>query len=609
MFSRILFFLVVFVSGLFPQTNIQQNNSTSKSLYKFISKFVVDSLIDFENFPEHLQFFARDADDSSEVLIDGVVKSTLYSSIAVNIFKNNLLIKRDSKPLTLGEGFTSFSFREKIHAELSEYSFLISLQSASDTIAIAFADSIVCGDVFLVNGQSNSHWGEPQASYRNEYCRSFGAHTDVYPFDITDTNVTWGLSVGEKKPKRSIGGPHDKYFVGVWPLLLQQHIKENFSIPTCIINGGSGGSYITQNLPSTKHEMDLDTPYGRLLYRTQKAKLQDKVKAIFWYQGESDSEPSWKDYLFNFSKLYKAWKDDYNPVNRIYLFQVRPGCSDGGDYPSKLREVQRVIPNYFNDVKLMSTVAIPGHDGCHYYYEGCKVIAQQIFRLVARDYYSISDQEDIDPPNIVKVYFSNAQHNELVLEFANCKEIVWPKDTLGHRMEDAFYLDNKYGQIVSGSAEKNIVRLQLSAPSVARTINYLPGRYYEAMGDYNFYEGPFLKNSKEVGALSFYSFIIGGTTSDISYREPSNPEVFLDANYPNPFNGATKIRYRINLNTKVNISIYDNLGRKKMILRDSYLLAGEYTQSIDASGWPSGIYICLLRAGNLTQTTRIVLLK
>jgi len=427
--------------------------------------------------------------DSCEVKISGIITESGYDSICVEVLRNQQLWKQYYAVLEYDSSAAKFSFRPKIHAELSEYSFLIKV----DSHLFAQIDNVVCGDVFLITGQSNSYRGDYHAKYCNEFCRSFGKHTGYNVYYPADTS--WGLSSGKGYTKYS--------FVGALGIHLQQLITETYKIPTCFINGGSGGSNIEYNLPNPEDSLDLHSTYGRLLYRTQKAGLVNDVKAIIWHQGEADSHPCcWQYYADRFDLLRKAWKKDYKTLNKIYTFQIHPGC--GGENQSQLREVQRTLSENYPDVKIMSTMGIVGHDGCHYEYTGYYQMAEWIFRLIARDFYDSTDSLLITPPNIKYAYTED--HKQIVLEFD--QPIVWPADTLGQSMKDYFYLDDTDVYVDSGyvGISENFIFLNLSEISSATTVTYLPNKYYN--GNSVIYEGPWLKNQWGIGALSFYEFPI-----------------------------------------------------------------------------------------------------
>ncbi len=559
--------------------------------------------VTFSSIPAHLQLYARNSQDSAVVRIAGKVNEAGFDTVSLKIYRNTQIWKEQSQPLTYSGNAADFEFLPKIVAGLYEYRFEISV----DQNLVAIRDSIACGDVYLINGQSNSHPNATSYSYRNEFCRSFGQHTNYEDYDPADT--TWGLSTPE--------GWCDScdYAVGVWGLRLQQMILEDYGIPTCVINGGSGGSSISYNLPNENDHMDLTTTYGRLLYRATKAKVADKVKALFWHQGESDS---WNDdtdlYFDRFSQLYAAWNEDYAPLDIVYVFQLHPG-SCGGDAQDRLRDIQRRFPESFSKVEMMSTVGLDGHDGCHYNDDGYLQMAEWVYGLVKRDFYDDTDTLYVAPPDVLDVYFTDANQNQVAVQFD--QPVVWPADTLGAAMEEYFYLDGNSSNIDTGYTDNNdasIVYLDLLSNSNAAKLTYLPNHSYNGK-PLQVYQGPWIRNERGIGALSFYEVTVRGFVSAIENVTPT--EFFLEQNYPNPFNPETVISYQLpalskvegSVFSQVNLRVYNVLGQKIRTLVNEKQPAGKYSIKFDGRDLPGGIYFYRLKAGNRVLVRKALLLK
>lgn len=83
----------------------------------------------------------------------------------------------------------------------------------------------------------------------------------------------------------------------------------------------------------------------------------------------------------------------------------------------------------------------------------------------------------------------------------------------------------------------------------------------------------------------------------------------LYANYPNPFNPSTKIRYSLASQSKINITIYNCNGEVVSNLVDSQKPAGNYEVEWNASNLASGIYYYKLTAGDFTDTKKMLLVK
>jgi hypothetical protein len=84
---------------------------------------------------------------------------------------------------------------------------------------------------------------------------------------------------------------------------------------------------------------------------------------------------------------------------------------------------------------------------------------------------------------------------------------------------------------------------------------------------------------------------------------------YLSQNYPNPFNPSTKIDYSVPEGSKVNLKVYDILGREVASLVDEYKDIGTFTVTLDASNLPGGIYFYTISAGGFVETKKMSLVK
>jgi hypothetical protein len=86
-------------------------------------------------------------------------------------------------------------------------------------------------------------------------------------------------------------------------------------------------------------------------------------------------------------------------------------------------------------------------------------------------------------------------------------------------------------------------------------------------------------------------------------------EYRLDQNYPNPFNAQTIINYSLSQAGHVTLSIYNIMGQKLATLVDGMQEAGEHRVIWNAGDKPSGGYFCLMKAGDITYTNKMLLLR
>ncbi len=120
------------------------------------------------------------------------------------------------------------------------------------------------------------------------------------------------------------------------------------------------------------------------------------------------------------------------------------------------------------------------------------------------------------------------------------------------------------------------------------------------------------------GKLTFHLndipiLVKGLTTTGIGQLKGIPQKFKLYPNYPNPFNPMTTIRYSIgtqSLNAqKVNLTVYNTLGKKVATLVNEKQKPGDYSVTFDGSRLPSGIYFFSLKAGSFVAAKKMILLK
>ncbi len=134
-----------------------------------------------------------------------------------------------------------------------------------------------------------------------------------------------------------------------------------------------GGTRIDQHQRNDENPTDLDTIYGRMLWRVRQARLTHGIRAIIWHQGENDQGAAgpdggygWETYQRYFVEMSADWKRDFPNVSRYYVFQIWPNaCSMGGGNGDMLREKQRTLPRLYSNMDVMSTLGIKPPGPCH----------------------------------------------------------------------------------------------------------------------------------------------------------------------------------------------------------------------------------------------------
>ena len=93
------------------------------------------------------------------------------------------------------------------------------------------------------------------------------------------------------------------------------------------------------------------------------------------------------------------------------------------------------------------------------------------------------------------------------------------------------------------------------------------------------------------------------------------PAVFtLEQNYPNPFNPSTTINFRLAVDSKVSLKVFDVLGQEVATLLNGNIAAGSHTVNLNASALNSGVYLYKIEATgiegtNFTSVKKMILTK
>jgi len=134
--------------------------------------------------------------------------------------------------------------------------------------------------------------------------------------------------------------------------------------------------------------------------------------------------------------------------------------------------------------------------------------------------------------------------------------------------------------------------------------------------------GSELRNQKADGLTvsrgHLYDLSRDGTESQFlqTNQQPNQADEFnlLFANYPNPFNPETTIRYEIANAAHVQITIYNLLGEEIRTLENRVHAAGSYTirwDGKDGSGkdMASGVYLARIKAGATSNAIKMTLVR
>ncbi len=377
--------------------------SQSESLSLIISD---DDSIIFTSYPKQLHFYARDLETNNCTFNIIGEKIGSINGILIEIHKNDTLI---SDYLVSD---TSFSLNITIDAGLHLYDVYVYLDNENgEWDELYDAQDIVCGDAYLIQGQSNAVaygnnlWG---SGYGNEltniFARSYGKRDIDFNFE---NNSEFGIAV--------VDSMNTHAYIGVWGLQIANEIIDLHGIPVFILNGADGWTTAEDHLRNNENYLDFGTLYGKLLWRAQSAQLSNKIRAIFWYQGETDGYTPYDEYLNNITEIHDAWVEDYPNIEGIYNYQPRKCCFWPDSLWSPQRSVNRELPNLLPMVKgNMSTTAVDPYYW-HFSTYGYITLGENMARLIHRDLYSQVYDYNIEAPNPQKIYWLD--NDKIAIDF------------------------------------------------------------------------------------------------------------------------------------------------------------------------------------------------
>ncbi len=415
--------------------------------------------------PEDGQFFARDDRNEGTLHYNGFLDAPA-DAVFLRLFADDKLIKTArAKP---GKDL-SYAFAMKLKPGLIRYRVEFGTRAGGRETVRHTATNLVCGDAYLISGQSNAlatDTPEKSPPETHEWIRSYGqppANVSTPPGNGWCQPV-WKAATGEQAE------------LGWWGMELAKGLVASQKVPIFIINAAVGGTRIDQHQRNPANPTDLSTIYGRMLWRVRQAKLTHGIRGLLWHQGENDQGADgptggygWETYQPYFVELAAGWQQDFPNVQQYYVFQIWPdSCAMGGRNGSgdRLREKQRTLPQLFSNMSVLSTLGVRPPGGCHFPLAGWAEFARMAQPLIERDHYGKASPVPLTAPNLRRVAYTGAAQETLALEFD--QPVVWADKLAGQ-----FYLDGAMDKIASGSVAGNVLTLRLKEASTAKDITYL----------------------------------------------------------------------------------------------------------------------------------------
>jgi len=171
------------------------------------------------------------------------------------------------------------------------------------------------------------------------------------------------------------------------------------------------------------------------------------------------------------------------------------------------------------------------------------------------------------------------------------------------------YYANEYDIQVSNDASNwTTVHSALSVVTGTQDIPFTatPAKYVRIMTKKN------NKSNYRISEFEVYGATVTKTSGDAAAAasEAIIPEsLVLEQNYPNPFNPSTTISYGLPEGMHVTLKVINVAGQEVASLVDGYQDRGIHRVKFNGRKLPSGVYYAVMKAGETTQTKRMVLAK
>lgn len=453
----------------------------------FLFFFQTEAQISFDRIPKDFAIVPRNtASNIGTFRVSGAVTDPAYSTIEIRSYLKGNLKGKSVMNLYFKGSSANFDLQLNQTAGLLNYDFQIYLNST----LVKEVKSVAFGDIILITGQSNAvantYNGLANTKYRDSFIRSFGTATTTASAVAADTN--WYVANGD--------GYYGQGTVGQWGLIMARQIRDSMQVPVAIINNAVGGTPITYHKKNNGNPTDLNTSYGRHLYRATKAEVNKKARFMYFYQGESDGAAAkLHDSLFKI--MHRDWRNDFPGLEKIYVVQVRGGC---GNPSLQLREAQRQFEFVLPITRTLTMNGFNGHDACHFALkDGYESLGFEAANCLLADFYTKKNKSDAYPLNPVYAYFSKSDFTQITLELnQNIQNLK--ADANFYQL---FQLEGNPGvTITGGSIITNKIVLTLSGK-----VCKIAGLSYDGKATIQ----PWVTNRNGVGLLTFYKLPIHAT--------------------------------------------------------------------------------------------------
>lgn len=431
-----------------------------------------------------------------------------------------------SSGTVVGDSVTINFPNYSIFAELRQYAFVLwGITPGNVEVQLNVVTGVVAGDAFIIQGQSNSYAEkrnipEESNALNSTFRRFVKSYGSSDPRGSDFYTRSWGRGDGD-------GNNFASYNVGMWGMRLGARIAQTESIPVAIFCGGFGDKIpIFQANSGTYISSDGDNNYRRLRRRLAEAGVQNFVRGIFWWQGESDgiidnNKTSRTDYVNTFNTILTSWRADYPALEKVFIIQIRLGCYVGAPPVNSALEVMQAqldLAKQHNDVEIFSSqnldhifetgggIPAPGWY-CHYgYTNGYEKAANNFLPTVRQELYGepILPNSRTPFPIAADVTSTTPQPTQVTIEMSEPLDVLSIVPLTGNNIRDYFRLEGGTYTINSVEVQNNLVRVNFTNNSnnTPEFVSYFGRQQFGA---------PVIENSGGHAVVAFTQPIVGGS--------------------------------------------------------------------------------------------------
>ncbi|MEO3927611.1 sialate O-acetylesterase [Micromonosporaceae bacterium B7E4] len=344
------------------------------------------------------------------VPVSGVALDPYVTAVELRTTRDG---RQTTRRATVSPAAPRFSFTVSLPVALTSTDLeLVARTSDGGSQRIGRAVDVVAGDVVVVQGQSNAQAGQQPNSTSSEADRSRWVRT----FGTSNNNNSrlaaaiggWTYAMGDNIQRVAA--------IGQWAVRMGRLMSAELDVPIAIVNGARGGQPISYFARNDSAPADGATSYGMLLQRLTRAGLTgpSAIDVMLWYQGEADRDNA-EVHVAGFTELVADWRQDYGAELPVYVHQVRNSPCDQA-IPVALRDAQRRLPDTVDNLRVLSTTGLNGHDGCHFdYIDGYRTLGDHNAAVLLDDLYRRGAPK-VAPPNPGAAHRIDDRPNQLVVK-------------------------------------------------------------------------------------------------------------------------------------------------------------------------------------------------